>query len=80
MTYISDLIKLSRPKFLLYTVSTHIIGAIEAYKQTVFEAETKLNAKRKKLEKDIEELGNTSSNYKLDKLSKDHFLMKKRLH
>jgi 1,4-dihydroxy-2-naphthoate polyprenyltransferase len=34
MTYISDLIKLSRPKFLLYTVSTHIIGAIEAYKQT----------------------------------------------
>ena len=31
MIYISDLIKLYRPKFLLYTVSTHIIGAIEAY-------------------------------------------------
>jgi hypothetical protein len=53
---------------------------LEAYKTTVYEAERKLNEKRKRLEHDIEELGNTSSNYKLDKLSKDNFFMKKRLH
>lgn len=53
---------------------------LEAYKNTVYQAERKLNEKRKRLERDIEQLSNSSSNYKLDKFSKDNFFMKKQLH
>jgi len=53
---------------------------LEAYKQTVYNAERKLDAKRKKIEADLEQLSNTSANYKLDKLSKDHYFMKKQLY
>ncbi len=52
---------------------------LEEYKNTVYHAERKLNEKRKKMEKDIEELGLSASNYKLDKFSKDNFFMKKQL-
>jgi hypothetical protein len=52
---------------------------LEAYKQTVYNTEMKLDAKRRKIERDLEQLSNTSANYKLDKLSKDHYFMKKKL-
>ena len=53
---------------------------LKAYKNTVYDAERKLNQKRAQLERDIQNLNNMSSNYKLDKLSKDNFFMKKQLH